>query len=112
MPTFWETTLLLSLKTARLCTNFFSLKIFAKYCLDPEAEREPKLFQSRNRINNKSLQFHNTIFFSISHTVVLRIQSDHIRKIVWPSCVMQFLCTVCTEVCDRLNSQIFQLVHR
>ncbi len=45
-------------------------KLCKKYCLDPEPwsepepepelEPEPKLFQSRNRKDNKSLRFHNT----------------------------------------------------
>ncbi len=33
----------------------FLLKNHVKYCLDPETEQKPKLFQSWNRNHNKSL---------------------------------------------------------
>jgi hypothetical protein len=71
--TFWEILLFLKLKRQDFVPIFLLLKkLCKKYCLDPEPwpepepepepelEPKPKLFQSRNRKDNKSLRFHNT----------------------------------------------------
>jgi hypothetical protein len=42
-----------NIENARFCTNLSLLINFAKYCLDPELEPEPKLFQIRNRNRNR-----------------------------------------------------------
>jgi hypothetical protein len=67
MTTFWETMLLLSnIKRQDSVKLFFC----AKYGLDPKRETESKLFQSRNRNCNKSLQF-QTLFKTVRSVALL-----------------------------------------
>jgi hypothetical protein len=53
MQTFWEIMLLLTMKRQRFCAHFLLLENCAKYCLDPEPEREPELNFSKVGIGTR-----------------------------------------------------------